>query len=226
MSLIKCPECTNNISDKAETCPSCGIPINNILERIPVTVSCLDCKTEFDLYAEVCPKCGLFNSQKYKYIVPAEPELETFCNVTSVKPITKEKPSKVGIITTFIFISLAVGLVSNGFNSKTHTSIKDNSKSGSPASQLIAGPDKVHSAQEVIANVRQLANVVEEGDHLVVEFKEYLFPYDINKRLQFVRAIADADCIITGKPRLIFFYNPDKRQIAQADTINGVSLTD
>lgn len=28
MSLIKCPECGNNVSDKAITCPHCGYPIN------------------------------------------------------------------------------------------------------------------------------------------------------------------------------------------------------
>jgi predicted SnoaL-like aldol condensation-catalyzing enzyme len=83
---------------------------------------------------------------------------------------------------------------------------------------------KMDFAQKVMKNVRQLANVYEEGEHLVVEFHEYLFPYDINKRLQFVRAVADADCVITGKPRLIFYYNPDGKQIAQADPINGIRL--
>lgn len=29
MSLIKCPECGNEISDKAAACPRCGCPINN-----------------------------------------------------------------------------------------------------------------------------------------------------------------------------------------------------
>lgn len=29
MALIKCPECKNNISDKADVCPKCGYEINN-----------------------------------------------------------------------------------------------------------------------------------------------------------------------------------------------------
>ena len=29
MSLIKCPECGKEFSDKAGTCPSCGCPIND-----------------------------------------------------------------------------------------------------------------------------------------------------------------------------------------------------
>ena len=28
MSLIKCPECKKEISDKAKSCPNCGCPIN------------------------------------------------------------------------------------------------------------------------------------------------------------------------------------------------------
>ena len=27
MALVKCPECNNNVSDKAETCPHCGLRI-------------------------------------------------------------------------------------------------------------------------------------------------------------------------------------------------------
>ena len=83
---------------------------------------------------------------------------------------------------------------------------------------------KMDSAQEVMKNVRQLANVYEEGDHLVVEFREYLFPNDINKRLKFVSAVADADCIIKGKARTIFYYNPSGKQFAQADKLNGIRL--
>lgn len=97
---------------------------------------------------------------------------------------------------------------------------------GSKGNAKVAKDTKMDSAQKVMKSVRQLANVYEEGGHLVVEFHEYLFPYDINKRLQFVRAVADADCVITGKPRLIFYYNPDGRQIAQASPINGIRLKD
>lgn len=36
MALIKCPECGREISDKALTCPHCGVPINLQFE-VPVT---------------------------------------------------------------------------------------------------------------------------------------------------------------------------------------------
>jgi len=29
MSLIKCPECSKEISDKAVSCPNCGMPLDN-----------------------------------------------------------------------------------------------------------------------------------------------------------------------------------------------------
>jgi len=34
MALIKCPECGNNVSDKAKNCPHCGNPINSQWETI------------------------------------------------------------------------------------------------------------------------------------------------------------------------------------------------
>ena len=82
------------------------------------------------------------------------------------------------------------------------------------------------SAQKVMKNARQMAKIYEEGDHLVVEFNEHLSPDDINKRLRIVRAIADADCIIKGEPRSIFFYNPGGKQVAKADRVYGVRLID
>jgi len=33
MALIKCPECNNQISDKAYACPKCGYPINQELNK-------------------------------------------------------------------------------------------------------------------------------------------------------------------------------------------------
>lgn len=29
MALIKCPECSKEVSDKAKTCPHCGYPLTN-----------------------------------------------------------------------------------------------------------------------------------------------------------------------------------------------------
>lgn len=50
MSLIKCPECGNMVSLKADTCPSCGYPIK---ENI-----CKECGNLLEKSVKVCPSCG------------------------------------------------------------------------------------------------------------------------------------------------------------------------
>ena len=84
------------------------------------------------------------------------------------------------------------------------------------------GEQKVASSERVMAIVKQDCRIFEEGSHLVVEMRMYIS--DLNKRLGYVRAIADADIILHGKPRNIYFYDPSNKQIAQADTLNGVRL--
>ena len=37
MALIKCPQCNNEISDKAEKCPNCGYIVPHILTSAPIT---------------------------------------------------------------------------------------------------------------------------------------------------------------------------------------------
>lgn len=36
MALVKCSECQKEISDKAESCPHCGNPINAISQKVEV----------------------------------------------------------------------------------------------------------------------------------------------------------------------------------------------
>lgn len=73
MALINCSECSREISDKAEACPHCGCPRQQLL---PETVCCLDCRKDFPFNDEVCPFCGLFNSQKHNLLAELKPELE------------------------------------------------------------------------------------------------------------------------------------------------------
>lgn len=86
------------------------------------------------------------------------------------------------------------------------------------------GQAKVTSAEKVMASAQQDSKIYEEGSHLVVEMKLYF--EDPDQRLQYIRAIADSDVILQGTPRNIYFYDPANKQIGQADTLNGVRLTD
>jgi hypothetical protein len=85
------------------------------------------------------------------------------------------------------------------------------------------GEQKVASAKKVMALAKQDCRIYEESPHLVVEMR--MFISDINARLAYVRAIADSDVILNGQPRNIYFYDPSNKKIAQADTLNGVRLT-
>lgn len=86
------------------------------------------------------------------------------------------------------------------------------------------GEEKVASAKKVMALAKQDCQIYEEGPHLVVEMRWYIT--DINKRLAYVRAIADSDVILQGQARNIYFYDPSNKKIAQADTLHGVRLID
>lgn len=54
MSLIKCEDCGKEISDKAESCPNCGCPVELKNEKI----ICEDCGKEIDVKCKSCPNCG------------------------------------------------------------------------------------------------------------------------------------------------------------------------
>lgn len=51
MSLIKCPECGQQVSSKAPTCPHCGVRIEANIKRCPV------CDSFVFMDAEQCPNC-------------------------------------------------------------------------------------------------------------------------------------------------------------------------
>lgn len=41
MAMVVCAECRNNVSDRAKTCPSCGVPINGTKSRPLAIVAAL-----------------------------------------------------------------------------------------------------------------------------------------------------------------------------------------
>lgn len=50
MAMIGCPECKAQISDKAEKCPQCGVPLAKQF--------CKFCGEKIDKDCVICPKCG------------------------------------------------------------------------------------------------------------------------------------------------------------------------
>ena len=62
MSLIKCPECGKEVSDKAKTCVNCGYPIEEYLSEInskeEEKPTCLLCGSEIKGDEDYCLECG------------------------------------------------------------------------------------------------------------------------------------------------------------------------
>lgn len=61
MSLIPCPNCGKEISDKAITCPSCGASLEEVQQEVveeKTKIICEDCGTEYENDLAACPNCG------------------------------------------------------------------------------------------------------------------------------------------------------------------------
>lgn len=66
MSLINCPECKKQISDKSKICVACGFPINEFLKKEAEEKKkyiCIKCKTQNKIGSKYCFNCG--NSINY-----------------------------------------------------------------------------------------------------------------------------------------------------------------
>ena len=106
MSLIKCPECVQNVSEKAHSCPHCGFPISEkLVPALPDSVECLDCKETFSFNDEVCPHCGLFNSQKYEIIQPVENQEQP---KTQTIVITPPKSKSIAVLLAIVLGGLGL----------------------------------------------------------------------------------------------------------------------
>ena len=73
MALIKCNECGKNVSDKAESCPNCGAPVN---EKIIIKKerTCQNCGGAVNNNAYKCPHCYsiLEEEENVKYEQPGQ----------------------------------------------------------------------------------------------------------------------------------------------------------
>lgn len=97
MALIKCPECGQEISDKAKKCIHCG---NVFIEEevVKKEVKCNECGAELAETDEACPNCGC----------PVEKKADT----PTVKPQEVQVSSiKVGNKTKKIIIGVVIALI-------------------------------------------------------------------------------------------------------------------
>ncbi len=67
MALINCPECSKEISDKAEACPQCGCPVTESPQKEPSLAMIWE--GEGDGYISIkCPKCDKSSVIKETYV--------------------------------------------------------------------------------------------------------------------------------------------------------------
>ena len=79
MSLITCPECGTQISDRAATCPRCGFPVAQVCSRsgndISLNFSVKDMRG--GLVTFVCDCCGCEIEEPSNFVYPVTPDLFT-----------------------------------------------------------------------------------------------------------------------------------------------------
>lgn len=84
MSLINCPECGKEISDKATTCPNCGYPINNVTDnQEKIIMSGLCNRVKSTLFVQ--NGSALLTNKRFIYIKHSLPKtfvLGAFVNLT------------------------------------------------------------------------------------------------------------------------------------------------
>lgn len=99
MAMIKCPECGQEISDKAKKCIHCG---NVLIEDKPKTKICNECGKEISFDIMECPFCGC----------PFDNDINT--NTTNIELDNKPKkdikkkviPAFVGVLIVVIIFSI------------------------------------------------------------------------------------------------------------------------
>ncbi len=103
MALIKCPNCSKEISDKAKVCVGCGHPFIDDLNTEKRMVNCPECGVIADSMTDICSNCGY----------PL--------NLLEIETSEKQKPKSVfkkkwfGILT--ICLVLLISAISIVFNS-------------------------------------------------------------------------------------------------------------
>jgi len=94
---------------------------------------------------------------------------------------------------------------------------------GSPAS-VIATPLQRDEALAVIRQTRESALVDVQQDEVFVSYPAATFPVREEGQLALVQQFAEADGIVEGRKRRIFFYNPNGKLFAQSDASRGVII--
>ncbi len=95
---------------------------------------------------------------------------------------------------------------------------------GNAGESVIATPLQRDEALAVIRQTRETALVDVQQDEVFVSYPAATFPVREEGQLALVQQFAQADGIVEGRKRRIFFYNPNGKLFAQSDASRGVIL--
>lgn len=104
------------------------------------------------------------------------------------------------------------------------TSDEPQFEAGVVQSQIIATPLQRDEALAVIKQTRERAIVDIQQDEVFVSYPAATFPVLEAGQLALVQQFTNADEIVEGRKRRIYFYNPNGKLFAQSDGIRGVVL--
>lgn len=93
---------------------------------------------------------------------------------------------------------------------------------GVPTDNVISTPLERDEALALIRQTRENALVDVQQDEVFVSYPAATFPVREEGQLALAQQFAQADAIVEGRRRRIFFYNPNGKLFAQADGARGV----
>ena len=97
-------------------------------------------------------------------------------------------------------------------------------ETGATTDAVIASPLQRDQALAVIKQTRETALVDVQQDEVFVSYPAATFPLREDGQLELVQKFAEADGVVEGRRRRIFFYNPNGKLFAQSDASRGVTL--
>ena len=114
MAIIKCPECGNQVSDKAPVCPNCGVEIADKVTKCP------DCGEVYFSADSMCPHCYRPTTKKTESApvveqtppspIPPQPKEKPKFSSDPIQVPKKKKNSWVAYLVSFVIALLICGV--------------------------------------------------------------------------------------------------------------------
>lgn len=104
MAMIQCPECGQEISDKAKKCIHCG---KVLIEEVQPTKYCAECGKEIPVDSQECPFCGC----------PVEQEKPENPAVAQVAAKAKKNKKPLVVVAIIAIVAVIIGFIINSIGS-------------------------------------------------------------------------------------------------------------